>query len=136
MVHRPCREPLRLGPSGPNAEQRDECRLGMRRVLSGRFAELVGRGSRIQHVIGDLKGQADRFAVRSQRFDGSTGDAVSRRQTADHAGRGNKRASLAAMYLLERFDWERLGFGLEIGRASWGKSVDLGGRRIIKKKKI
>src|SRR6267143_6057643 len=34
-----------------------------------------------------------------------------------------------------------LGFGLvvgetgEIGRASWGKSVDLGGRRIIKKKK-
>src|SRR5437667_12853173 len=30
-----------------------------------------------------------------------------------------------------RSDWR----GRQIGRASWGKSVDLGGRRIIKKKK-
>src|SRR6266513_536330 len=31
--------------------------------------------------------------------------------------------------------WRALGGPTEIGRASWGKSVDLGGRRIIKKKK-
>jgi len=56
--------PLRRGRA--DAQQRHKRRFGVRRVLPGRLAELIGGGGGVEHVVGNLKGEADRFAVSAQ----------------------------------------------------------------------
>src|SRR5258708_1743178 len=67
MVYGPRGEVLRLGPGGTDAEQRDEGRLGERRILAGGLAQL-GRGcGSVPHVVVDLEREADVGAVAAQR---------------------------------------------------------------------
>jgi len=63
MVYRLRRQSFRFGPGRADAQQRHKRRFGVRRVLSGRLAELIrGRGG-VEHVVGNLKGEANRFSV-------------------------------------------------------------------------
>src|SRR5712692_5102904 len=68
LVRGPRREALRLGPGGAYAEERDEGRLGERRVLAGRLAQLGGGRGGVQHVVVDLEREADVRAVAAQRL--------------------------------------------------------------------
>src|SRR5260370_7058237 len=99
MVYGPRGEVLRLGPGGTDAEQGDEGRLGERRILASRLAQLGrGRGS-VQHVVVDLEREAAVGAVAAQRL--AHRRRGPSREAADDARRGNEGPGLAPVYVLE-----------------------------------
>src|SRR4029077_14845476 len=103
-VYRPRRQPLGLRPGGAYTEQRHEGRFGDRRVLSGGFPQLIGRGGGVEHVVVDLEGEAHVGAVATQRLAGPQRRA--RREAADDTRGGDQGAGLATMYVLELLRWQ------------------------------
>src|SRR5712664_4889341 len=89
-------------------------RLGVRGVLSSRLAELIGGGGHIEHIVGDLKGEANCLSVGAEPSDVSWRAVC--RESADDARGGDQRARLATMHLFERGQRQRFRFRLEIER--------------------
>src|SRR6266851_1641395 len=114
MVYGPRREALRLGPGGAYAEERDEGRLGERRVLAGRLAQLGGGRGGVQHVVVDLEGEADVRAVAAQRL-ARCGRSPGR-EAADHRRRGDESARLAPVHVRELAHGEAPPLGLQVER--------------------
>src|SRR2546422_552386 len=114
MVYRLRRQPFCFSAGGAHAQQRHKGRLGVRGVLASRLPELIGGGRRIEHIVRDLKSEANCFSVRAQPSRVFWRAICT--QSPDDAGGGDQRAGLAAMHLLERGHRQRLRFGLEIER--------------------
>src|SRR6266852_2334558 len=114
MVYGPRREALRLGPGGAYAEERDEGRLGERRVLAGRLAQLGGGRGGVQHVVVDLEREADVRAVAAQRL-ARCGRSPGR-EAADHRRRGDESARLASVHVRELAHGEAPPLGLQVER--------------------
>src|SRR5436309_9867585 len=102
MVYGLRRQPFRLGAGRADTQQRHKGRFGVRRVLSGRLAELIGGSRGVEHIVGDLKSESDGVAVGPKPFDVIATDVVARGQTTDYARSRDQRAGLAAMHLLQR----------------------------------
>src|SRR2546422_7468243 len=100
MVYRLRRQPFCFSAGGAHAQQRHKGRLGVRGVLASRLPELIGGGRRIEHIVGDLKSEANCFSVRAQPSRVFWRAICTK--SPDDAGGGDQRAGLAAMHLLER----------------------------------
>src|SRR3989442_14932801 len=66
MVYRLRRQPFCFSAGGAHAQQRHKGRLGVRGVLASRLPELIGGGRRLEHIVGDLKSEANCFSVRAK----------------------------------------------------------------------
>src|SRR2546426_6839858 len=106
MVYRLRRQPFCFSAGGAHAQQRHKGRFGVRGVLASRLPELIGGGRRIEHIVGDLKSEANCFSVRAK--PSSVFWRAICTESPDDAGGGDQRAGLATMHLLERGHRQRL----------------------------